>query len=179
MVLRHSGLGRAQSFESRPGGRTRRLDRRPGFDMRALLTKFQQEYLHNLIRLIPDTVYIVDVEAVISAIIAEAARQDGVLYAKADWEKAVDKLLTTSREKPDFLGVKLQPELAIDLAPVVMFWLTVLLWHSVRRIDFSKKPFEEPWILTDIHGRSKGISRSLGHADAGLRGRRILDRPGL
>ena len=88
---------------------------------------------------------------------ADAAEQNGVLYTKENWEKAVAQIFSEGREKPSFLGVTPSDEkLAINICPVVMFLLTIMLWHSVRRIDFSRKPCDEPWILVDIRGPVEG-----------------------
>jgi hypothetical protein len=104
----------------------------------------------------PDVLYINNIESIYSRVIADAAEQSGILYTQENWEKVVSQIFSEGREKPSFLGITLDATLAVNISPVVMFWLTTMLWHSVRRIDFSNKPFEEPWILADIRGRIEG-----------------------
>lgn len=63
------------------------LDNRPGddwiddprFDLRSALTTLQHEFIDNLSQLIPSTVYIIDVEALRSHLIREAALKGGIL----------------------------------------------------------------------------------------------------
>jgi hypothetical protein len=129
----------------------------PRFDMRSVLTKLQHEFLDKAIRRIPDVVYIENVEFLRITIVRDAALHGGTLYTKANWKKAANKLFSMAQEKPNFLGLTLDAKWAIDMAPLVMFWFTVLLWHSVRRIDFSQRPFEEPWILIDTKGKIEGV----------------------
>jgi hypothetical protein len=127
------------------------------FDMRSFLTDFQRAFLSRQISEVPNVMYIEHMEGLYTGIIRDAARKSGTLFDRADFEKAAAQLFVEEAPKPNFLGITLDANIAANISPVVMFWLSVLLWHSVRRIDFTKSPFEEPWLLVDIKGRIEAV----------------------
>jgi hypothetical protein len=89
--------------------------------------------------------------------IRDTALKSGTLFNREDFGKATAQLFSEEPAKPSFLGITLDATLAVNISPAVMFWLSVLLWHSVRRINFTKTPFEEPWLLVDIKGRIEAV----------------------
>ncbi len=125
--------------------------------MRSLLTDFQAKFLPDQIRKIPEVMYISDMESLYTGMIRDAAHKSGTLFNREDFEKASAQLFSEESAKPSFLGITLDARVAVNISPAVMFWLSVLLWHSVRRIDFTKVPFEEPWLLVDIKGGIEAI----------------------